>query len=72
MQAAASSLVTRSVNSTLLRGTLVTTPAMVAMMPLAYLDNRWAVARSKAVSLGVVIAEQIDAAGSSRPVSFVG
>ncbi|KAK8798623.1 hypothetical protein WA588_003703 [Blastocystis sp. NMH] len=72
VQAAASSLVTRSVNSTLLRGTLVTTPAMVAMMPLAYLDNRWAVARSKAASLGVVIAEQIDAAGSSRPVSFVG
>lgn len=72
MQAATSSLITRSVNSTLLKGTLVTTPAMMVLTPLAYLDNRWAVARNKASSLGVVVAAQIDGVGSSRPVSFVG
>lgn len=71
MQAAASSLVTRSVNTTLLRGTLATTPMML-MAPVAYLDNRWAVARNKAASLGVVVAAQIASVGSTRPVSFVG
>ena len=66
-----STVVSSEVKQTLLKGAFVTPPALLAITPIAYLDNAWVVARNKAEVAGAVIAQLLVESQTVRPFSVV-
>ena len=64
-------MVSSVVKQTLLKGAFVTPPALLAITPIAYLDNAWVVARNKAEMAGAVIAQLLVESQTVRPFSVV-
>ena len=64
-------MVSSIAKQSLCKGVFVTPPALMAISPIAFFDNAWAVARNKAETAGVVLAQLLLSRPAPRPLSVV-